>query len=296
MPPGDWATLPDDVRAEALHLADKRTPHPDPAIAATVVAAARAERRRTNLQLRILTWPAAVITGGGVIGLILLGGTIHDAGTRDTPIIVAFLLGLVVLAGGGGALSWLDRRRRPAPPPETADIPNLRFLLLQASRPALPNPLTIRRRHTWLLTLLTAAPFATGLGYVLARHTGRPFDLRHGFSAVIFGLAATTIAGLVNRHRRPERSIRRRAPMPIRITDDGLRFGRFRRSIPWSDALGVYLTDSGLEWALRDRPRLVLSYDATRVPAEEIVLTARAYHERQRDLPSDALAGSTETH
>jgi hypothetical protein len=272
-----WNALPDSVRAEAAHLAEQGKPHPDPAVSAIIIGALRHETRAQRWGGRLFFIVLITLVGGLWLGLLMLGGEIEDVGWSDAPIDLALAGALLVIVGSAGLVHRLDRRRLPAPPPSAAQTPNLRALLLLPRSLTTPRPMTIRRHHPFLPIVLAALPFATAYGYLLACWTGRPLDLRGGLHHLAELLVASTLATVIARYtRRAERKLRREAPMPIRLTDAGLRFG-FGLTIPWPDVLGVYITADTLEWALRDRPHRVMEFGATATHPEDIVLAARAY-------------------
>ncbi|NUR51890.1 MAG: hypothetical protein HOV71_27505 [Hamadaea sp.] len=288
--PTTWAALPAATRTEVLRLAAHGKAHPDPAVAAATVAATRSARLLGRRHLRVTVWLTAVGWGAAAAALFLLGGSIHDAGAADAPIIISAVLGVTAFFAGAGLSGLLLRRHHN--PPETAETPNLRALIQQTPTPAWPEPHTIRRHFGTLPVVLAAAPIAAPLGYLLARHTGRPLEPTRAVPALLLSALAYAALHLIDSAIRRRRAGRRRAPMPIRLTDDGIRFGRFRRPVPWHDVLGIHLTGQAIEWTLRNQPKHVLAYDDTRTPPEEIVLTARAYHARLGTQPANASSRS----
>jgi len=272
-----WKALPDTVRAEVAALAERGEAHPDPAVAAIAVGALRHSSRLSMWGGRLLLATLIIIFGGDVLGLLMLGGRIHDGGWRDTPFLVPFVAVILAFAATGGLLK-LPERLRPQPS-SAAQSPNLRALLLLPQALTTPQPMTVRRHRPDLPIALAALPFAVAYGYLLARWTGRPLELLHGARQLLVIGTITTIGSAITWYtKRHERRLRRKAPMPIRFTEAGLRFGH-GRTIPWTDVQGVYVTADTLEWQVRDRPRLVMDFDATSTLPEDIVLAARAYAE-----------------
>jgi len=271
-----WKALPDNVRAEVAASAEHGEPHPDPAIAAIVVGALRHSsfpHWADGLQLALLT----TVVGGSWLGVFMIAqGDAHN--WVDSLFVITIALVPLLALGRAGLTRLLDHRK-PTAPPADALTPSLRALLLLPQTPMTPQPMTIRRRHPFLPIFLAALPFAVVYGYLLARWTGRSLDLRGGAQDLLVQAAVIAVISVVVRLAlRHERKLRREAPMPIRLTDAGLTFGR-RRTIPWSDVQGVYVTADTLEWVVRDQPHLVMDFDATRTRPEDIVLAARAYAE-----------------
>jgi len=271
-----WNALPGTVRAEVAALAERGEAHPDPVIAAIVVGTLRHSSSRSLWTDSLLLATLFTFGGGLWLGLFMLGGEIHRVGWRDYPISATFATAVLIFLGSAG-ISRLLGREKPAAPPVEALTPSLRALLLLPQALTTPQPMTIRRQHPYLPIALATLPFAVTYGYLLARWTGRPLDPIGGAQFLLFQAAVGAVVSAILRYaHRAERRVRREAPMPIRLIDAGLRFGR-GRTIPWSHVQGVYVTADTLEWVLRDRPRLVLDFDATRTHPEDIVLAARAY-------------------
>jgi hypothetical protein len=282
-----WNALPGNVRAQAIWAAEHGEPHPDPAVAAVIVGAARHDRILRNHLTRLVAGLGATMFFTGWLTMYYYDHHREIEGRLWIPILIAFA-GLLLIAE-------VRRTTTRIPPPQLrigvpahAEVTNLRALLQRASLGA-ATPLIVRRRWTTALTGLTALATAIATcSWVLIRWLDLPLpDNADSMPRKLMQrllIPALVLAGIA-----VVRAIRNRTYRRARLTPDGVAFGR-RRPIPWRDVLGVYLTgprpsvpdaDLTIEWDIQDRPRIKLDLDGLNTAPETIILTARTYATRR---------------
>lgn len=282
-----WNALPETVRRAALSQASQGRAAVDPSVAAIIAGVVRVREPHRSWPRRVAAAFPFAAAVGVLIALQYFGLLSMDRVMAGAGLVVG---GVAVLLVGLSSAARLLRKLRgrattedlsTSAIPKYAEFPNLR-VAIDAAPSTVAEPLVVRG-HPHLRDFLTATALAgvLALGFIAVLDAIRPVGgdfHRLLYTHFAFGIWAGLIGSWVSwaRHLRH---------LPMRMTEDGLRFG-LRQPIPWRDVLGVEYAGptaafpdarAGLVWRLRDRPGVRIDLDAVATPPERIVRTAEAY-------------------